>query len=272
MSPLRGRYWSYPVSDPTAAERAALASRIYRDLLDESVPRALTPHRPGGGPRDVEALFRLELAERLGQWSLRWQEAQDNAAKSRAARYQALSDHLRRMSSLESGRFRHDTARAAGGSVETRPPREFAEVARFFRPVDEHGIDRIIPALLQSERPLNPVGVAVTPAEQVGIAGRVYRAILDEAVDRFAASPPAGEPRLQEGGISDGLLAERLAYWSDLWRHAEDAAVTDRPRYRPGPATARGSLWRGHGSAPDGTRRLSGRTSSGWVGWKAAVS
>jgi hypothetical protein len=225
---LPGRYWSYPVSDPTAAERAVLAGRVYRTVLDESVRRAMTPPRPGGGPRDAAALFRLELAERLGQWSLRWQEAQDNAAKSRAARYQALSDHLSRMSALEGGRFHREAVKAAGGPGEPKPPRAFAEIARFFRPVTERGIDRIVPALLESERPVEPVGVAVTSAEQVELAGRVYRAILDEAVDRFLASPREDGTRRPEGAIFDALLAERLGFWSDLWRQAEDAAVTDR--------------------------------------------
>ena len=225
---IRGRYWSYPVSDPTAAERAVLAGRVYRAVLDESVQRAMTPPRPGGGPRDVEGLFTLELAERLGQWSLRWQEAQDNAAKSRAARYQSLADHLGRMSALESGRFRRGTVKAAGAAVESKPPREFADVARFFRPVDELGIDRIVPGLLQSERPLNPVGVTVIPAEQFEIAGRVYRTILDEAVNRFLASPREGGTHQEESPIFNAVLAERLAYWSDLWRQADDAAVKDR--------------------------------------------
>jgi hypothetical protein len=225
---LPGRYWSFPVSDPTAAERAALAGRIYHAILDEWSQEVMTPPRGGRGSRDVKDPFRLELAERLGQWSLRWQEAQDNAAKSRAARYQALSDHLGRMGALEDGRLGRGDGKAAGGPVEPKPPRVFAEAARSFRPVDDRGIDRIVPALLHSERPLNPVGVAVTPAQQAEIAGRVYRAILDEAVDRFEASPREGEARREDGTIFDAPLAERLAYWSDLWRQAEDAAFLDR--------------------------------------------
>ena len=122
-----------------------VAGRVYRAVLDEWVQRAMTTPRPGGGPPDVEARSRLELIERLGPWSLRWQEAQDNAARSRAARYQALSDHLGRMSALEDGRFLRETGQAAGGPVEPKPPRVSAEVARFFRPIDEWDIDRIVP-------------------------------------------------------------------------------------------------------------------------------
>ena len=114
-----------------------------------------------------------------------------------------------------------------GRPVESKPPRLFAEIARFFRPVDERGIDRVVPELVEFERPLNPRGVAVTPAERVEIAGRVYRAILDEAVDRFLASPRAGEARPDEAAIFDAPLAERLGNWSDLWRQAQDDAATD---------------------------------------------
>jgi hypothetical protein len=225
-----GRYWSYPVRDPTAAERAALAGRIYATILEESSRQAAPRPRPGEAQQDTEALFPDELAERLGQWSLRWQEAQDNAAKSRAARYQALSDHLRRMGDLEEGRAWRAAHEAKGRPAEpgSEPPSLFAEVARFFRPVDERGIDRIVPALLQSERPINSVGVMVTPAEQAEIAGRVYRAIRDDAIERFRTSQTQGDAHREELPVFDVPLAERLAYWSDRWREAEDAVAMDR--------------------------------------------
>jgi hypothetical protein len=222
-----GRYSPYPVKDPTAAERAAIAGRAYRTILDGWVRRATTPPRPGGGPPDDPALFSLELAERLGLWSLRWQEAQDNAAKSLAGRYQALSDHLNRMSSLEEGRSLREAVQPTGRPVESKPPRSFAEIARFFRPVDDGGIDKVVPDLVEFERPLNPRGVAVTPAERVEIAGRAYQAVLDEAVDRFLTSPRVGGSRLDAGAIFDALLAERLGNWSDFWRQAQDAADMD---------------------------------------------
>jgi hypothetical protein len=223
----RGKYTPYPVKDPTADERAVVAGWAYRTVLDRWVQRATTPPRPGAGPPDDGALFSLELAERLGLWSLRWQEAQDNAAKSLAGRYQALSDHLGRMSSLEEGRSVREAVKPAGRPVESKPPRSFAEIARFFRPVDERGIDRVIPELVDFERPLNPRGIAVTPAERVEIAGRVYQAILDEAVGRFLASPRGGGGHLDEGAIFDARLAERLGDWSDCWRQAQDAADMD---------------------------------------------
>jgi hypothetical protein len=68
------------------------------------------------------------------------------------------------------------------------------------------------------------VGVGVTPAEQAEIAARVYRAVLDEAVGRYLASPREGEVRRQEEAIFDAPLAERLGFWSDLWSQAQDAA------------------------------------------------
>jgi hypothetical protein len=223
----QGRYSPYPVKDPTAAERAVLAGRAYRTALDEWVRWATTPPRPGERPPDDAAFFSLDVAERLGRWSLRWQEAQDNAAKSLAARYQALSDHLGRMSALEEGRAVREAVKPPGRPVESRPPHAFAEIAPFFRPIDERGVDRVAPEFFDFERPLNPRGIGVTAADQVEIAGRTYRAILDEAVDRFLASPPAGAGRLDEGAIFDTLLAERLGEWSDLWRRSQDAAAKD---------------------------------------------
>jgi hypothetical protein len=216
-----------------------VAGWAYRTALDEWVRRATTPPRPGAGPPDGTALFSLELAERLGYWSLRWQEAQDNAAKSLAGRYQALSDHLARMSSLEEGRSLRAAVPPTERPVESKPPRLFAEIARFYRPVDDRGIDKVVPEFVEFERPLNPRGVAVTPVEQVEIAGRAYEAILDEAVDRFLASPRAGGARLDESTIFDALLAERLGNWSDFWRQAQDAADTDMR-----PATVRSHIER----------------------------
>jgi hypothetical protein len=135
------------------------------------------------------------------------------------------------MSCLEDGRFLRDAVKPAGllkgRPVEEKPPRLFAEIARFFRPVDERGSDRIVPELVEFERPLHARGLTVPPAEQVEIAGRAYDAILDEAVDRCLASRRAGEARRGEDTIFDALLAERLGSWSDLWRQAEDAANTD---------------------------------------------
>ena len=224
--PMRGSFSPYLVRDPTADERAAVAGRIYGAILDEWALRVRTSHGRGGAPPDVEDQSGLELTERLGPWSLRWEEAQDNAARSRAARYQALSDHLRRMTDLERGRSWREAGRskAAGGPAELESPHLPAEAARFFRPIGGWRFDRIIPVRLQSERPLNPMGVAVTPDDQVEIAGRLYRAILDDAVGRFLASPREGATRRGEGAIFDARLAERLGFWSDLWSQSQDAA------------------------------------------------
>ncbi len=226
-----GRYSPYPAKDSTAAERAAIAGRAYRMTLDGWVQRAMAPPGPEGGPPDRDPRYSLEVIERLGRWSLRLQEAQDNAAKSLAGRYQALSDHLGRMSSLEEGRFVREARKPdgllKGRPVEAKPPRLFAEVARFFRPIDERGIDRVVPELIEFERPLNPVGVGVTPAERAETAGRVYGAILNSAIEGFLAPPRAGGARPDEAAVFDAPLAERLANWSDMWRQAQDDAATD---------------------------------------------
>ncbi len=231
--PMRGSFSPYLVKDPTADERAAVAGRIYRAVLDEWVQRHATSARAEGGPPDAEARSRLELVERLGPWSLRRQEAEDNAAKSRAARYQSLSDHLGRMVALEQGRPWHETGQAKAAGVS-------AEAARFFRPIDGWNIDPIIPARVASGLPLNPVGVAVTPAEQAEIAGRVYRAILDDAVGRYLASRPQNEAPREGAAIFDAPLAERLGLWSDLWSQSQDAADRAASARSAGARTAGG--------------------------------
>jgi hypothetical protein len=231
MSHIRGHYSPFPVKDPTADERALVAGRVYRAIQHEWAQQAATMSRAGRAAPDVEARSNVELTERLGPWSLRWQEAQDNAARSLAARYQAFADHLERMSALEDGRFLREAGPATEGPVGPKPRHESAEVARFFRPIDEWDIDRIIPALLQAERPLNSQGIAVTPTEQVEFADRAYHAILDKAVDRFLASPRGGETRPDEVAILDSALAERLGFWSDLWRQSQDVAAR-QPAWR----------------------------------------
>jgi hypothetical protein len=254
---IGGRYWPYPVKDPTADERAAVAGRVYRAIVDEWAQRAMSTPRPARAEPDIEARSNLlQLMERLGPWSLRWQEAQDNAARSRAARYQAMSDHLGRMSALEDRRYLREAGQATGGLDGPKPPRESVEVARFFRPIDEWDIDGIVPGVLVSERPLNPQGVSVTPAEQDEIADRVYHVILDEAVDRFLASSRGGETRPGEVTIFDARLAERLGFWSDLWRQSQEVAARD-PSWRPPAADDRSARFSSAGARTAGP---SGRT------------
>jgi hypothetical protein len=222
----RGRYSPYPVKDATAAERAVLAGRAYWAALGGEVQRTLTPPRVGGVAADAADLFPLELAERLGRWSLRWQEAQDNASKSRAERYRSVMDHLGRMTSMEDGRSVRDALERAGfpagRAVALKPPRLFAEIARFFRPADGAQMDQVVPWVLEVERPLNPRDPGVTLDDRVEIASRAYRTILDDAVARFLAARGAG--RRDEGAIFDAALAERLGVWSDLWRQVQEAA------------------------------------------------
>jgi hypothetical protein len=245
---IGGRYSPYPVKDPTAAERAEIAGRVDRTLLDGWARRAATTALPGEGRSDEGVLSTVEDVERSGRWSLRWQEAQDNAAKSLAGRYQALSDHLERMSSLEDGRLLRGTGKAAGRSGEPKAPGLVAEIAHFFRPVDERGIDRVVPQLVENERPLKSRGPTITPADRVEIAGRVYRAILDEAVDRYLASSRAGGASPADVGVFDARLAERLGDWSELWRQAEnDATMALDARSAPARiASARRAAARSH--------------------------
>jgi hypothetical protein len=226
-----GRYAPFPVKDTSAAERAVLASRVFRSILDGWVGRVVGVPRPAGGAADAAALFRPELAERLGQWSLRWQDAQDNAAKNLAGRYQAVSDHLGRMDSLENGRLVRDAAQAAGlgtdRAAELKPPPVFADITRFFRRVDERSLDQVNPDLVEVERPIYPRGVAVTLGEQIEIAGRAYATTLNDAVARFLAARRGAAKATNESTIFDAVLAERLGFWSDLWSQAEDALAAE---------------------------------------------
>ena len=261
--PIRGSYSSYLAKDPTAAERVEVAGRIYRAVLDDWVRRAGMPPRPGGGAADVEARSLLELVERLGPWSLRWQEAQDEVAKSRAARYQSLSDHLVRMSDLEHGRFRHgsDRAKAAGAPVEPKADDIPAEAARFFRPIDRWSLDQVIPTRLQPGRPLNPVGVGVTPAQQAEIAARVYRARswMKRSVDtwhRPARVRHAG--RRRRSSTPPSPSGWRSGRTSGAKRRTQRTGI--RPRDRPRLALHSAGY---EPLGPAGPWRRSGRTSSG---------
>jgi hypothetical protein len=226
-----GRYAPYPVKDRTAAERAVLANRVFRSILEGWVGRALAAPRPAGVAPDATALFRPDLAERLGQWSLRWQDAQDNAARNLAGRYQAASDHLGRMDSLENGRLVRDAALAAGLGIdraaELKPPRDFVDITRFFRRVDERSLDQVNPELVEVERPIYPRGVGVTLGEQIEIAGRVYSMILADAVFQFLAARRGAAEARNEAAIFGGVLGERLGFWSDLWSQAEDALAAE---------------------------------------------
>jgi hypothetical protein len=229
VSPPEGRYWPIPVRDATAGERAVVAARVYRAILGEWVRSAKEEPRRGGAAPNGEASPDLEPIERLGLWSLRWQEAQDNAAKSLAGRYEAMWGHLARMSGLEEGHEAVGAGQEPGGPVGPKPTRSLADVARFFRPIDELTIDRIIFTQLESERPLNSKAAAITPAEQVEIAERTYHAIVDEAVGRFLARGRGYVARNDAAPIFDGVLAERLGLWSDLWWQTEEVVARARP-------------------------------------------
>jgi hypothetical protein len=119
-----------PLLDPTASERAEVAGRVYRALLRGEARRYLAK------APDAPAVFDARLAERLGEWSLRWMEAARNAG-GRAARFEAVRAHLERMRDLESGQSVQDALRQEG-RLGDRPLDitklvEFTEVARFFR-------------------------------------------------------------------------------------------------------------------------------------------
>src|SRR5262249_3836831 len=86
----RGSIGADPPLDRTAPQRAEVAGRVYRALLRGEARRHLDQ------PPDAPAVFDARLAERLGEWSLRWMEAARNAG-GRAARFEAARAHLERM-------------------------------------------------------------------------------------------------------------------------------------------------------------------------------
>jgi hypothetical protein len=126
----RGSIGAEPPLDRTAPQRAEVAARIYHAIIRGEARRHLAQ------PPDAPAVFDARLAERLGEWSLRWMEAARNAG-GRAARFEAVRAHLQRMRGLESGRSLYDALGEAGrpddSALDVTRLGEFVEVARFFR-------------------------------------------------------------------------------------------------------------------------------------------
>lgn len=89
---------------PAAArERVELAKRIYRERilfgLNRRIAPPSTPNRPG------DPLLNEAMAEDLHRWSVRWMEAECDAAADRAGRVAAAQAHLDRMMTVESGKM-----------------------------------------------------------------------------------------------------------------------------------------------------------------------
>jgi hypothetical protein len=122
----RGSIGADPPLDRTAPQRAEVAGRVYRAILRVEARRYLDQ------PPDAPAVFDARLAERLGEWSVRWMEAARNAG-GRAARFEAVRAHLERMRGLESGRSLYDALGEAGRPLDVTRLGDFVEVARFFR-------------------------------------------------------------------------------------------------------------------------------------------
>ena len=74
MPRIGGANSPYPIRDPTADERVLVAARVYLALLDEWTQSARNTPRPARAKADVDTQSILELTERLGVWSLRWQD------------------------------------------------------------------------------------------------------------------------------------------------------------------------------------------------------
>jgi hypothetical protein len=89
---------------PAARERVELAKRIYRErILSGLERRASSPLSASNPPEDP--LLNEAMAEDLHKWSVRWLEAECDAAPTQAGRMTAARAHLDRMIALESGKM-----------------------------------------------------------------------------------------------------------------------------------------------------------------------
>jgi hypothetical protein len=94
-----------------AEERIELAKRIYRERILYGLERRSDPLPPSPPRLPEEAedpLLNERTAEDLHSWSVRWMEAECDAATDRAGRLAAAQGHLRRMKALESGTLARD--------------------------------------------------------------------------------------------------------------------------------------------------------------------
>jgi hypothetical protein len=90
---------------PAAAqERIALAKRIYRERILFGLNRRIAPPQPALDLPE-EPLLNEAMAEDLHRWSVRWMEAECDAATDRAGRVAAAQAHLDRMMTVESGKM-----------------------------------------------------------------------------------------------------------------------------------------------------------------------
>ncbi len=88
-------------------ERVDLARRIYREKILVGLQRRFDP--PSADvvnlDRKEDPLLNEAMAEDLHRWSIRWMEAECDAAPDRAGRVAAGQAHLDRMKSIESGKM-----------------------------------------------------------------------------------------------------------------------------------------------------------------------
>jgi hypothetical protein len=89
---------------PPAQERIELAKQTYRGRILYGLERRSDPPRTPAGLSE-EPLLNEAMAEDLHKWSVRWMEAECDAAADRAGRVAAAQAHLDRMKSIEAGRM-----------------------------------------------------------------------------------------------------------------------------------------------------------------------
>jgi hypothetical protein len=94
---------------PPAGERIEIAKRIYGEQILSAVAMSFAPPRNQGDP-PVVPLWNEAMAEDLHRWSLRWMEAECDAAAAQAGRVAAAQAHLNRMTGVEAGKPRMELA------------------------------------------------------------------------------------------------------------------------------------------------------------------
>jgi hypothetical protein len=136
-----------------ARERVELAKRVYKGRILKGLQLQIAPREGPFTHSPEDPLLNEAMAEDLHKWSVRWMEAECDAATDRAGRVAAAQAHLDRMMTVESGKMvRKELADhpLVKDLVDGKPPfvdtgvddlreirpddaRRYLDVARYFR-------------------------------------------------------------------------------------------------------------------------------------------
>ncbi|SIN75740.1 hypothetical protein SAMN05444166_0670 [Singulisphaera sp. GP187] len=88
-----------------ARERVELAKRIYKGRIVKGLELRFAPPQVELNNTSEDPLLNEVMAEELHKWSVRWMEAECDAAVDQAGRVVAAQTHLDRMMAVESGKM-----------------------------------------------------------------------------------------------------------------------------------------------------------------------